>query len=363
MLLTLLYIFIGIVIVQLFYYLGIFREFVFSQPAENNPKRIPVSVILYAKNNAEEVRKIMPLLLNQNYHEFELVLVNNASFDETLDIFKEYASMYPNIRIVDVENNQAFWGSKKYALTLGIKASKHEYLLFIDAENRPSSETWLMQMSSHFTLNKTIVLGTSMYEKKKGFFNKIIRYDMIWNQLHSFAWTRTGNPFTVNLKNIAYKKEEFYKVKGFIDHMQNPKYENDLFVNQAATGKNTTLCEQPSATLIVPVLKNYRQFVSLKKEHSQLLNTFKFATRFKIKLFNISQLCFYLMAIVLLILQIEWEIVVALLIFRFLFVWLIASKAVKKFQQPDLALTFPLIEIAQLITLINVSLKSVFNSK
>ncbi|MDN3710141.1 glycosyltransferase family A protein [Myroides ceti] len=133
-----------------------FQRICIFPTAENNPKRIPVSVILYAKNNAEEVRKIMPLLLNQNYHEFELVLVNNASFDETLDIFKEYASMYPNIRIVDVENNQAFWGSKKYALTLGIKASKHEYLLFIDAENRPSSETWLMQMSSHLRLIKPL---------------------------------------------------------------------------------------------------------------------------------------------------------------------------------------------------------------
>jgi len=99
MLILLLYLFIGIVLIQLFYYLGIFREFVFSQPAENNPKRIPVSIIVYAKNHAEEVRKVLPILLNQNYHEYELVLINNASYDETLDIFKEYALMYPNIRI------------------------------------------------------------------------------------------------------------------------------------------------------------------------------------------------------------------------------------------------------------------------
>ncbi|MDN3710139.1 hypothetical protein QW060_25000 [Myroides ceti] len=63
--------------------------------------------------------------------------------------------------------------------------------------------------------------------------------------------------------------------------------------------KNTTLCEQSSATLIVPVLKNYRQFVSLKKEHSQLLNTFKFATNSRSNFliyhncaFILWQLCF-----------------------------------------------------------------------
>src|SRR5690606_28628122 len=115
MALTLLYILAGLFIVLLFYYLGIFAGSVFSKPHETNPKRIPISVIVYAKNNENQLRNLIPVLLNQNYHQFEIIIINNASTDDTLHLAKEYALMYPNIRVVDVVNNEAFWGSKKYA--------------------------------------------------------------------------------------------------------------------------------------------------------------------------------------------------------------------------------------------------------
>src|SRR5690554_1952001 len=182
MTLTLLYISGILLFILLVYYLGIFTGSVFSKPHETN---------------AKQLHTLLPVLLNQNYHQFELVIVNNASTDETQELLKEYASMYPNVRIVDVVNNEAFWGNKKYALTLGIKASKYEYLVFVDAENKILSNNWLVQLASYFTLNKTIVVGTSFYSRKKGFFNKFIRFDHTIQQMQSLAWSKVGKPFNL----------------------------------------------------------------------------------------------------------------------------------------------------------------------
>jgi len=92
------------------------------------------------------------LLAEQDYHDYETNWMEEASSDHTLEIFEEFEKQYSNIRLVKVKNNEAFWGNKKYALTLGIKAAKKDYLLFIDADCYPSSKDWITTMSSQFTM-------------------------------------------------------------------------------------------------------------------------------------------------------------------------------------------------------------------
>ncbi len=136
---VILYIFIAIAAIQFVYYLGVFGKFAFAKAQKITPKRIPISVIVCAKNEEENVANYIPLLAEQNYPDFEIVLIDDASSDATLTIFEDFEKQYPNIRLVKVENNEAFWGNKKYALTLGIKAAKKEYLLFTDADCYPTS--------------------------------------------------------------------------------------------------------------------------------------------------------------------------------------------------------------------------------
>ena len=354
MTLLLLYVFIGIIVIQLFYYLGIFTGFAFSKPSENNPKKLPVSVIVHAKNQAEEMRKLLPVLLNQNYHTFELVLVNNASTDETLDVFKEFASYVPYVRIVNVENNEAFWGSKKYALTLGIKASSYEYLLFIDGKDSINSPDWILQMSSHFTLNKTIVMGVSRYPRTKGFFNKLLRFDLAFSQLQSLAWSKLGQPFSMQLPNLGYKKDVFYSVNGFIDHMNIANFTNELFLHQAATHKNTAVCEWNEVAVTLPAPESFSSFSVIKKQQSKLLSRYSFSQQCKIRFFNCSLFAFYLMAIILLVLQTEWLITTALIIFRFALAWTVTAKSLQKFRQSDLVWLFPVLEPVQIFIQLNV---------
>lgn len=359
----LLYVFIAIVAIQLFYYLGVFSSFSFSKENENNPKRIPISVIVYARNQAEEVKRLLPNLVNQNYHDYELVLVDNASTDETLDVFKEYAQMFSNIRLCRVENNEAFWNNKKYAQTLAIKASKNEYLLFIDAEQNIDNEFWIIAMASNFTFNKTIIIGPSMFNKVKGFFNKMIRFDTTFSQLHSFAWTNYGSPFSYNSKNIGYKKEEFYKVNGFITHMNTRLGERELFINEAAISKNTTYTISKNAFVYLEPITKLNEWQKKKNEDEMVLSKLNPATRFKVRLFNSSQFLFFIFAITLLSLQIEWVITTIIIGFRYLISWLIVGKSLSKLYQKDLIWMFPILEFHRTINQVKYSLKSIFRKK
>ncbi len=360
MALTLLYISGILLFILLVYYLGIFAGSVFSKPHETNAKNIPVSVIVYAKNNFEELKNLLPVLLNQNYHQFELLVVNNASTDETLDLLKEYTTMYPNVRMVNVVNNEAFWGNKKYALTLGIKASTYEYLVFIDAENKVHSNNWLLQMSSCFTQNKTLIMGTAYYGKSKGFFNKLVRFDHSMQQMQALAWSKVGKPYSLHLPNFAFKKEEFYKVNGFINHMQQRMFTNEYFLKDAGEIKNTTVCELPETLIELPAITDKKEFKEFKNQQLELLQNLKGAS-LKIKFFNLCQFLFLLSSIISIALIEYLYIAIGIFVFRYLLLWIIFSKNAKKFHYKDLIILFPILDFIYIFMQVQLFFKNLFS--
>ena len=183
------YTFTVVVFIQVIFYIFIFGKFAFLKAPKNTYKNRSISVIICAKNEAENLKKILPYILEQDYPNFEVVLINDASHDDTLKVMESFSVKHQNIKIVDAKNTEAFWGNKKYALKLGIKASKHDYLLFTDADCKPFSKYWIKEMSSHFSDTKNIVLGYGAYSNNsKTFLNKLIRFETLITAIHYFSF-------------------------------------------------------------------------------------------------------------------------------------------------------------------------------
>ncbi|MDR6762621.1 glycosyltransferase involved in cell wall biosynthesis [Flavobacterium sp. 2755] len=362
MLIILLYFFSAIVFIQLFYYLGIFGKFAFAKPQEVTPKNIPVSVIVCAKNEEENVKKFIPLLAEQNYPDFEIVLIDDASSDETLEVFEEFEQKYSNIRLVKVENNEAFWGNKKYALTLGIKAAKKEYLLFTDADCYPTSKDWITSMTSQFDTEKTIVLGYGGYEKiENSLLNKIIRFETILTAVQYFSWAKAGLPYMGVGRNLAYKKDEFFNVNGFIDHIQVRSGDDDLFINQAANKLNTTISYTPESFTYSKPKESFKDWFTQKRRHVSTAEHYKFFDKFQLGLFFFSQLFFFLSVIILLAFQFQWIAVVAILATRYTVVWTVIGFSAGKLKENDIKIWFPVLEIVLIVTQINIFITNIFS--
>lgn len=356
------FVFIAVVVVQLVYYLIIFGKFAFAQPQEITAKKIPVSVIVCAKNEAEKVKHFVPLLAEQDYHDFEIVLIDDASSDETPDLFEEFEKQYSNVRFVKVANNEAFWGNKKYALTLGIKAARKEYLLFTDADCYPASKDWITNMTSQFTLNRTIVLGYGTYEKvKNSFLNKIIRFDNMLTATQYFAWAKVGSPFSGEGRNLAYKKDEFFKVNGYIDHMSIRMGEDALFLNQAATKKNITVCYTPESFTYSEPKKSFGAWRKQKRRQVFIAKFFRPLDKFQLRLFFLSQLLFIVLAVLLLALQYNWMFMVPVVVVRYLGSWLTVGYSASKLKEKDTVYWYPVIEIILTFTQLNVFFTNLFS--
>jgi glycosyltransferase involved in cell wall biosynthesis len=343
---VLFYTFIVVVVIQIIYYLFIFGKFSFHKTQEQTPKNLPVSVIICAKNEAKNLKKFLPSILEQDYPKFEVVLINDGSTDKTLKVMEAFKKDHENIKIVDVKNIEAFWGNKKYALTLGIKASSHSVLLFTDADCKPLSNQWIREMSSHFTNSKSIVLGYGGYAKIKGsFVNKLIRFETLMTAIQYYSYAVMGQPYMAVGRNLAYRKELFFEASGFINHMKIKSGDDDLFVNQNANVENTAICfSKESFTESIPKQK-LSDWIEQKQRHISTAKYYKFNHKVLLTIFYISQLLFWVLAIVLLSTLTFWQIVVGLVFTRFLVQFINLGYASKKLNEFDLILLLPFLEV------------------
>ena len=348
MLAYLLIVFIVIFCIQFIYYVFIFGSFSFSKKksAESN-FNLPVSVLICAKNEANNLTENLPLFLKQNYPNFELVLINDSSHDRTLKVMEQFKKESPiSIKIVDVAANEQFWGSKKYALTLGIKAASHEHLLFTDADCVPVSDNWIAEMAGNFNDKHQIVLGYGAYQKiKKSWLNKLIRFESLLTAIQYFSYAKIGIPYMGVGRNLAYTKSTFFKVNGFINHMKIKSGDDDLFINEVATKENTAIsCSQNSFTESIPKT-DFKTWIHQKRRHISTASFYKPLHKFLLGLFFVSQVLFWILAIILLSFLYNWQLVAVLVFTRLLFIYLVIGYSAKKLNERDLILFAPFFEI------------------
>lgn len=287
-------------LVQLLYYFLVFSKLAFYK--ENKTKDIeylPVSVIISAHNEDFNLQKNLPVILEQKYPNFEVVVVNHASNDNTFDVLRDLQFKYNNLNVVTIKQDLNFFKGKKFPLSIGIKSAKHEILLLTDADCKPNSDHWIEKMVSNYNAETELVLGYGPYNKSKGFLNMLIRYDTIMIALQYFSFALIGMPYMGVGRNLSYRKSTFYKNKGFTSHYSISSGDDDLFVKQVATKRNTKI-EVSEKSFMYSEPKN--KFIDWVKQKQRHLSTGKaYSNHFKILLgsFSISQILFYVTLLIL----------------------------------------------------------------
>ncbi len=350
MAITLFVLFIIIALINILFYIGYF-SFASASPVTQPSGKTPISVIVCAKNEAENLERFIPAILKQNYPDFEVVIINDASTDNTLEIIKHFQNKDSRVKLVDVQNNEAFWGKKKYALTLGIKKALNPYLLFTDADCAPETDLWIENMTSHFQEEKSIILGYGGYFKEKfSLLNKLIRFETLFTAIQYFSYAKLGIPYMGVGRNLAYTTSEFYAQNGFATHLHVRSGDDDLFVNQAATNDNTAICFNKEAiTRSIPNL-TFRGWYNQKRRHVSTARLYKPLHQFLLGTFFVTQLFFWVLVIGLLLFQVYWEVVLAIFLIRLVIQYIVFWKSAKKLNEMDIVWMIPLLDLFLVFT-------------
>ncbi|MFK8059767.1 MAG: glycosyltransferase [Polaribacter sp.] len=351
MILTVLfYSFVVFTAIQIVYYI-VFSAFLFDNQKDKRRKKsieIPISVIICAKNEAENLQKFLPSIINQKYNDFEIVIINDASSDKTLEVMKLFFFFYKNIKVINVENIEAFWGNKKYALTLGIKAAKNKHLLFTDADCKPISENWISEMAQNFNQEKTIILGYGKYKKEKSLVNLFVRFETLLTAIQYFSYAKLGSPYMAVGRNLAYHKDEFFNVKGFINHMHIKSGDDDLFIQDAANKENTVICTSAKSFTESLAPTSFAAWFRQKRRHISTANHYKLKHKFFLGLFFVSKVFLFLLTIILFFFY-RWEIILPIFLSYYLVQFFVIGFSSKKLKEPTITYFLPFLEIGLLL--------------
>jgi len=249
-----------------------------------------VSVIVAAHDEEENLRELIPLLLSQNYSEFEVIIVEDRSNDGTFDYLLQATKEHDKLKMVRVTHKPDHINGKKFALTLGIKSARHDWVLFTDADCRPASSNWIASMAHQFNEGKKIVIGFSPYVKTGGLLNSFIRFESFLTGIQFVGFALLGKPYMGVGRSLAYRKELFLDNKGFNSHLGVTGGDDDLFVNQHATKGNTSVNIASEAIVLSNPKTTWSDFLHQKFRHLSVGKRYKFFDKIILGLFSLTWL-------------------------------------------------------------------------
>ena len=283
-------------IIQLLYHWGVFSKVAFyknKRRQKTDGEWEPVSIVLCARDAYEYLTELVPTLLSQDYPDFEIVIVNDCSDDETEEYLKDLERSEPRIKPVQLKQHLNFFNGKKFPLSMGIKSAQNDLLVLTDCDCMPTNDQWLRSIVNCYGKNTEVVIGYSPFVRKKGLLNYLMRFDAVQNALLYLSAALNGHPYMGIGKNLSYRKELFYRNRGFTSHYTTPVGDDDLFVSQVATKKNTEVLIDPDNAILTTPASNFRQWTRQKSSRYSTVRQYDAGARLSLSLFYTSQFLFY----------------------------------------------------------------------
>lgn len=337
-------------LVQLVYYLFIFIRIPLHKgyAKSDSENHVPVSVVICARNEEKNLENFLPFILEQDYPEFEVVVVNDCSSDDSEFLLDRLSKKYSRLKVTTIKQDEKFSHNKKLALTVGIKSARYDWLLLTDADCKPESNKWIQSVAKHFTDDNEIVLGYGGFFSKSGFLNKLIRFDGLFIAMQYLSYTLINRPYMGVGRNLAYRRSLFFKNKGFATHAHIESGDDDLFINEVATRSNTRVEFCHDSHIRTIARDAFRRWVFQKRRHITTGPKYKGASKLLISGEIISRVLFYGSAIALLSIQYFPLVILSVILFRWMVQLVIIKQVMNRLNERKILLILLIYDISSL---------------
>ena len=350
----------SLLVLALYYGLCHMRVGLYSEPrapqGEGAMALPPVSVVMVAQNDGEWLRSNLVYLLEQDYPDFEVVVVDYMSTDDTKFVLQLLSENYKHLKVVRLEQNVSGYEGKKYPLSIGIKSAKNDVLLMADPECVPRDQEgfgWIRSMvAGYWHEHIDIVLGYSGIVAKNTLLGWLQQYDNMAYSVEYLAAAMMHRPFTGNGRNLSYRRRLFMENNGFIYHYHEPDGADDMFVNQNARKHNTAVVLTPGSFTMTepqPSVGLWHKYRKHRQATHRYYSSGLAATRMS---YPLAVLLFYAVGTALLVMgTLPWEVLALLLALKLAWQIVATAQACKKLMVPAVVYALsPLMEIYFLIS-------------
>ena len=312
----------------------------YSFQKKNNKSKSGISVVICSRNDFSNLKKNLPFFLNQDYPEFEVIVVDDASEDETWQYLQEVSGSNKNLKPIHVNAKNS--PGKKQALRTGISNATHSYVLLSDADCCPQTRNWISSHSQFIHSDHTMVLGYGKHEKTKGFLNLLQRFDtatIAIQYMNSALWKY---PYMGVGRNMGYTKDLIISAKDSTTALASG--DDDLFVQAIKHKAHFKVNAEKESFTTSPAKKTWKEWLNQKGRHTTTAPYYSFVTKLGLMQQWLTGLLLYL-GIFIIFLTGNWVTALTLFWLNALCILLFNSLWMSKLAEKDLILLSPILNI------------------
>lgn len=316
----------------------------FRPISSQEPSQPPVTVIVAARNEADNLRELIPLLIQQTYPYVEIIIALDRCTDGSLQVLEEFEALHPTLRHLVIDELPTDWAGKKWALTQAIEAAQHEHLVFTDADCRMGPK-WLSEVAAHWDSTTEVVLGLGPYPQYPGWLNRFIRFETFYAAFQYIGLAQNGIPYMAVGRNLAYRKSFFTSHGGFTAFQDRLSGDDDLLINAYAHAAGTQVMISPESSVTSEPKRTVKEWLSQKKRHLSASSKYSWRSQLILGAFHLSHLCFYAGILISLSLGPTASLPLSLYIGRIGLSWAIFGVTNKKLKMQGLMAYYPILDL------------------
>ncbi len=308
----------------------------------------PISVIVAARNEFENLGKFLEPVLNQVYREYEVIVVIDRCDDQSPDLLATKKRIYPHLRTIEITSLPEGWTGKKYAIHCGVEAARFEYLAFTDADCEVGPG-WLKEINKAFGKDSDVVLGISPYRRQKGGLNLFVRFETLVTAVRYISAAGWGFPFMAVGRNLAYRKS-FYRESGGMEVVKDRvSGDDDLIVNRGGKGKKVSVMLNTDSFVYSEPPADFASWIRQKLRHLHAGRDYRPGTKALLGLLHFFHAIFYLSLAIVLWNHPAWQIAGGIYL-----VWLMMAITVhvpnaRKWNSTDLIFLYPVLDLVYML--------------
>lgn len=329
-------VFAALYLFRLYYRLFFTGSFMFvkkTNTVENSSEKL--SVLIFGRNQGEDLGKNLPTLLELNNKSLEVVAVDDFSADNSYTILGLLHEKYKNLKISTL--NQETRNSLKIAANIAIKAASNNWVLVASPSFCNSSNEWLNFRIKSLATENEVVVAYSSFEVKRGLLNTLFRADNFWQFLTSAGYAKNGLAFVYSEENVAFKKQNYFNVGGYRKLINEPYANLELVINRFISRKNSQFIFHPQAITKSDVGVTRKMLFDQWKKQIRIEKNLGLIKQFFIRFEEFTQII-YLPALVLITLVYKdlWPVLAFLFLIQLILFLLIIKTAQKRLNEPKI---------------------------
>ncbi len=224
-----------------FCYLLFFTARIAFQRKMNIPDEIakPLSLIISVRNEEENLRNNLHHLLSIADSEFEVIVVDDYSQDHSFQVLGMLKNQFSNLKISTLNQETPY--SSKLAQNIALKAATNDWVLMLPISIENPKPAWISAFGNQINDQINIILGYSAVQPSKQFINRIFRIESFFSYLKSTGFILNGMPYVYCVENLAFMKDEYFKLGGYGKKITEHYANLELIINSFIRNTGTTI--------------------------------------------------------------------------------------------------------------------------